>query len=59
MASLTYQESSRTQPDNPINLGDKKGKKGDPDVPFKTGDTSSSGISGGAVDKAGYHFTQH
>jgi hypothetical protein len=51
MSSLTSQESSETQPSNPVNPGTSTATKDDPSVPFKVGDTSSSGISGGTVDK--------
>lgn len=53
MSSLTTQESSNTQPENPVNPGDNKTStfKGDPSVPFKTGaSTDPTGLST-SVDK--------
>lgn len=53
MSSLTAQESSNTQHQNPINPGDDTCGtfKGDPSVPFKTGgSTDPAGLST-SVDK--------
>jgi len=53
MSSLTAQESSNTQPQNPVNPGnDTSGTfKGDSSVPFKTGgSTDPAGLST-SVDK--------
>ncbi|KAJ4377596.1 hypothetical protein N0V83_000423 [Neocucurbitaria cava] len=58
MSSLTGQESSETQPDNPVNPGTTSDKgQNDPSIPFKIGDKSSSspsGLSGITVDKSSY-----
>ncbi|CAA9962857.1 hypothetical protein PTMSG1_06225 [Pyrenophora teres f. maculata] len=56
MSSLTGQESSNTQPQNPVNPGDEKTGtfKGDPSVPLKTGaSTDPTGLST-SVDKSSY-----
>jgi hypothetical protein len=56
MSSLTNQESSETQPNNPVNSGGEKGVQDDPSVPTKVGDKSSSGLSSGIVDKVDLTF---
>jgi len=54
MSSLTGQESSETQPSNPVNPG---ATKDDPSVPTKVGSaTSASGLSSGTVDKVRPQF---
>ena len=55
MSSLTGQESSETQPSNPVNPG---ATKDDPSVPTKVGSaTSTSGLSSGTVDKVRSQFS--
>ena len=53
MSSLTGQESSNTQPKNPVNPGeDTAGTfKGDPSVPFKTGQSTDPVGLSASVDK--------
>ncbi|KAH6881582.1 hypothetical protein BKA58DRAFT_445784 [Alternaria rosae] len=54
MSSLTGQESSNTQPKNPVNPSeDTSGTfKGDPSVPFKTGQSTDPAGLSTSVDKA-------
>ncbi|KAI4628259.1 hypothetical protein J4E80_002397 [Alternaria sp. BMP 0032] len=54
MSSLTGQESSNTQPKNPVNPSeDTAGTfKGDPSVPFKTGQSTDPAGLSVSVDKA-------
>ncbi|KAF1834104.1 hypothetical protein BDW02DRAFT_630672 [Decorospora gaudefroyi] len=56
MSSLTGQESSNTQPNNPVNPGDdiSGSFKGDPSVPFKTGGQSDPAGLSTSVDKTSY-----
>lgn len=53
MSSLTAQESSNTQPQNPVNPGDDTSGtfKGDPSVPFKTGGSNDPAGLSTSVDK--------
>ena len=63
MSSLTSQESSNTQPQNPVNPGeDSTGTfKGDGSVPFKTGGASDPAGLSTSVDKVSHtdHVTIH
>ncbi|USP72840.1 hypothetical protein yc1106_00114 [Curvularia clavata] len=56
MSSLTSQESSNTQPKNPVNPGqDTAGTfEGDGSVPFKTGGSSDPAGLSTSVDKSAY-----
>ncbi|XP_014558809.1 hypothetical protein COCVIDRAFT_93652 [Bipolaris victoriae FI3] len=56
MSSLTAQESSNTQPQNPVNPGDDTSGtfKGDPSVPFKTGGSNDRAGLSTSVDKSSY-----
>lgn len=57
MSSLTSQESSTTQPQNPVNPSkDAAGSfKGDPSVPFKSGSSTDPAGLSASIDKVCHH----